>query len=654
MLIRSVKNQDYGLLVNKVKINMEQGYLISRLKNPDCNNFYFDENDKLWYYKNYKKNIRIIDIFYPDKRILNVEFKNNDVNDYLPENLIIKLDPKHENNFIEPLNCEIIDEGTPVLIKEGMCAGEYRNMYWKIKDNENNKYYIMHIKDNLYTKISKRDIKKVLTFSASTNKTNFRPTWRLFQNGYVCCTINNGVKQKVYYLHQLIMDVHDEDLTNLEKTVDHINQDKLDNRRKNLRLVNMSVQNSNRGKPERRVDACELPDGVEQTDLPKYVVYRKEILNKETNRYREYFYICNHPKLEKRWETTKSMNVSLAEKLKLAKLKLQEIEGVITEKQYQKESGEDKKIDLPPYIRLGNCRDKLHFIFEKHEDDIRLNYKMVLKSTDLQNELNNFIDEVNTKYPELSINRYIIKNISKIKSNDVSTNEKKSSMDFKLTLPPNFSFFKETKGGYQFAYSKSINGERLCAKSKLQSNNIQNEFDNFINIVNTKFPQLKLNKYQIPNIPDNFKIFETSTTENKHSSIEEVLKPDMPTNFSITNVNNIDYIQFCKKIDDTRHQYKMKINSYDIRAELNRFIDELNEKYDFGLNKSEYQITNTNDWKTMNKIIEHTDTPDRISQRERTNKYLEKKKQELGEDEFKRQKADYAKQYRQQQKEIEI
>ena len=37
-------------------------------------------------------------------------------------------------------------------------------------------------------------------------------------------------------------------LTSFEKIVDYINHDKLDNRKENLRLVNISVQNSNRDK----------------------------------------------------------------------------------------------------------------------------------------------------------------------------------------------------------------------------------------------------------------------------------------------------------------------------------------------------------------------------------------------------------------------
>ncbi len=664
MLIKSVKNKDYGLLVNKVKINMEQGYIVSRLKNSIPENFYQNTNDNLWYYKNYKKDIKLIDIFYPNLKIKSVEFKNNDYNDYLPDNLIIKLDEKYENSFFDPPDYTILEKGSSVQIKEGACAGEYRNMYWKVKDYENNTYYVMHIKDNVYTKISKRDINKVLTFNDSNNsKINYRPTWRLFQNGYVCCTISNGEKQKVYYLHQLIMDVHNEDLTDFEKTVDHINRDKLDNRRTNLRLVNMSVQNTNRDKQERRVDACDLPQGIQQTDLPKYVVYRKEILDKEKGNFREYFYICNHPNLDKNWETTKSQKITIGEKLKQVKLKLQEINGNITEKEYIIQSEQNKNIDLPTYIRLATYHDKLYFIFEKRDDDNRLNYKMILKSVNIQNELNNFIDEINKKYPKLFMEKYQIKNLIKLNEKHVSIENEKQSTDFKLILPSNFTFFKEANGGYQFGFSKSINGKRLCAKSKLQTSNIQNEFDTFVDIVNKKFSQLKLNKYQIPNIPNNFsldiqsnkkvidseEIINTEQVDNTNKS-----KPVMPTNFSICSVNNVDYIQFSKVIDNNKYQYKTKINSYDLTKELENFIDQLNEKYDLDLDKNNYKIANTNGWKTTNKIIDHTDSDIKLAQRERTQRYLEKQKESMGVDEFNKQKAQNARKYREKKKEHEI
>ena len=696
MLIKSVKNKDYGLLVDKIKINMEQGYIVSRLKNSIPENFYQDSNDKLWYFKNYKKNTKLIDIFYPDIKIQSIEFKNNDYNDYLPDNLVIKLDQKYENSFFEPPNYTIIEKGLSVLIKEGSCAGEYRNMYWKVKDSQNDKYYVMHIKDNLYTKISKRDINKVLTFGSNNIKINFRPTWRLFQNGYICCTINNGIKQKTYYLHQLIMDVHDEDLTNMEKTVDHINQDKLDNRRTNLRLVNMSIQNANRSKPERRFDACELPDGIQQTDLPKYAVYRKEILDKDTGNFREYFYICNHPDLDKNWETTKSQKVTIREKLKQVKLKLQELNGDITQKQYMRETNTENKIDLPVGIRLNKDLIPHKFIFDLRKDNVRYGLNCVLKSNDLQKELDVFIDIINNKYPDIKYPQYQIANIKQIKQiNETNVSHQKQSDTVKLVLPPNFSFYFEAKSkSYYFSFSKSEKGIKIGMKKKINTNNIQNEFDNFIKLVNDKYQHISQPNFTIDNtdniiiykntidtnadtidtnadtidtnadtmdtnadtidtnadtnadtIDTNADTMDTNADTNTDTNASNI-KPSMPANFSICNVNSIDYIQFCKKINDKRYQYKTKINSYDLNLELNHFINELNEKYNLQLVKSDFIITNTNKWQTSNKIIDHSDTEIKLKQRAQSMKYLEKKKLELGENEFHKQKAQYSKQYR--------
>jgi hypothetical protein len=212
-------------------------------------------------------------------------------------------------------------------------------------------------------------------------------------------------------------------------------------------------------------------------------------------------------------------------------------------------------------------------------------------------------------------------------------------------LPKNFSFFKENNDNY-FCLNKYVDKKRHSTKYKLRSNNIQKEFDDFINIVNLKFPELKIQPYKILNIPKELNIEHVDNTNKS--------KPVMPQNFSICNVNDIDYFQFCKKIDEKRFQYKTKINSYDLQIELENFIDQLNEKYDLGLIKSEYKIINTNGWKTTNKIIEHVDTDEKIAQRLRTLQNIEKKKQELGIEEFRKQKALYAKQYRESKKEIVV
>ena len=387
-----------------IKLDIEQSYILTRLKNFSKDNFEYNNSNNLWYYNKYKTKERLIDILYSKELFSDFKFKNNDNNDYRKKNIELILDNKFKNIFNPPKDYEILEDGESQLIKEGSCAGEYRNMYWKVKDKNNNIYYIIHIKDDIYTKISINDINKVLNFK------NIRPIWRLFNNGYVCCTININKKQKVYYLHQVIMDVHDEDLTNYERTVDHINQDKLDNRYENLRLTNMSIQNSNRDKVERRVDAIELPEGILQQDIPKYIVYRKEILDKNTQKFREYFYISNHPTFKEHWASSKSQKVNIKEKLKQAKLKIQEIDGIISTFQFNKETGNNNKIDLPTYISLGIPRGKYQLSFDAKLNNKRYNLKAVCKSSNIQDELNRFIILINKKYPDLQINNYNIKN----------------------------------------------------------------------------------------------------------------------------------------------------------------------------------------------------------------------------------------------------
>ena len=135
------------------------------------------------------------------------------------------------------------------FVVRGWCSGSIRNPHWLVMDLEGNEFYIMHIKDDIYTKFSKKDLNKVICFN------DMRPTWCL-TGEYVQCRIKTYENNKFCYLHQYILNVHDKDLTDYTQTVDHINQDKLDNRSENLRLVNMSEQNKNRGKQTRRIDAC--------------------------------------------------------------------------------------------------------------------------------------------------------------------------------------------------------------------------------------------------------------------------------------------------------------------------------------------------------------------------------------------------------------
>ena len=173
----------------------------------------------------------------------------------------------------------------------------------------------------------------------------------------------------------------------------------------------------------------------------------------------------------------------------------------------------------------------------------------------------------------------------------------------------------------------------------IKSNDLQKEFNNLIDILNQTHNELGLLYYTIPDLPI-IKVF------NEIIIDENINKPKMPNNFSITTVNKVDYIQFCKKINDERMQYKTKINSYDLQDELNNFIDKLNNTYNLKLNINEYIIP-IHEWKTSNKIIDHNNVSEQqLRNRESVQKYLKKKKEELGEDEIKRIKTEYMKTYR--------
>ena len=76
-------------------------------------------------------------------------------------------------------------------------------------------------------------------------------------------------------------------------------------------------------------------------------------------------------------------------------------------------------------------------------------------------------------------------------------------------------------------------------------------------------------------------------------------------------------------------------------------LDYLNSNYSLELNKDNYKIINDNNWKTSNKIIDHDNPTElQLKNRKKALKSLNKKKEELGKDEFNKQRNEYMKNYR--------
>lgn len=219
----------------------------------------------------------------------------------------------------------------------------------------------------------------------------------------------------------------------------------------------------------------------------------------------------------------------------------------------------------------------------------------------------------------------------------------------KPDLPNNISLYKEGDNIY-IQFDKVTKEKRYNIKHKITTSNIQQELDNIINNVNELYPELKILKYTINNVD----------IWNKNSEIINYVKniivsnkPIFPKNFSICNVNSTDYIQFCKKIEDKRYQYKTRINSHNIQLELKNFIDYLNTTYDLKLN-NDITVKNPYNWITTNDIIDHTDTINKIASRNKTNKYNEKQKEILGIEKYKENKRIYTKKLRDNKKMIEL
>jgi hypothetical protein len=229
---------------------------------------------------------------------------------------------------------ELVDEGIGVIPNRGRSAGKPRNVY---------RVYRQNLPSSTEEKVEE---KKIVCFDTFDGEDNVRDivnmidfcdfrilretSWSLMGTGYM----QGWCKKKQRYLHNYILGIESNGVRGTGGlSVDHMDHNPYNNRRSNIKQVTREVQQGNtRGtlagtKRARKKGARELPEGLTQEHMPKYVGYYEEKLS--SGSIRNWLSVESHPAQikGKKWTTSKSMKKSIWEKLDAAKEKLAELDG---------------------------------------------------------------------------------------------------------------------------------------------------------------------------------------------------------------------------------------------------------------------------------------------------------------------------------------
>ena len=348
-------------------------------------NFVFNEYDKEdypSYTSNYKRFTYLDFIFNYNSESIIYIFKNG--NKYDLRKCNVEIYHLYHKNIIE--NYNVIEYIPGHYLTVGQHANIMKNPLWRIIENEK-EYILMYCEKDTICKLCSESYKKILDYEKTINK---KITWFKLQNGYIMGSVD-------LYVHQIITGCFGNGKGTKNTSVDHIDQNPLNNTWDNLRIATRKEQEQNsKGikegtKRERKHSAKDLPEGITQEMMKKYVVYYHEWLDKEHTKKREFFKVEKHPKLDKIWIGTKSEKVSIQEKLNQANKVVEDLDINI----YPIKEG----LQLPKYISLITTRGKQHLVFEKRIEDKRMNLKMVLQDNyDLHEQLNILKEKIKEKY----------------------------------------------------------------------------------------------------------------------------------------------------------------------------------------------------------------------------------------------------------------
>ena len=353
-------------------INFDKNFVFTNIEDEDYPSYSY----------NYKRFTYLDFIFNFNKDSSYYHFKNGNKYDLRRFNVEIY----HHYHKIISDKYTVIEYINGHVNNFGQDANIMKNPLWKIKENDR-EYLLMYCEKDTICKLCPQSYQKITEFEISNGK---KLTWYKHLNGYICCSVG-------LFIHQIIMNCYGNGKGTKFVSVDHIDQNPLNNTLENLRIATRKEQEQNtKGikegtKRERKHNAKDLPETITQDMMKKYVVYYHEWLDKEHTKERDFFKVEKHPKLDKPWCTTKSNKVTIQEKLNLANKVVEDLENDIYP--------EKEETQLPKYVSLIIAREKPHLVFEKRIHNKRLNIKMVLpEEYDLQEQLEKLSEKVKEKY----------------------------------------------------------------------------------------------------------------------------------------------------------------------------------------------------------------------------------------------------------------
>jgi len=296
-------------------------------------------------------------------------------------------------NVVRYLNNEIV-------VTAGRYAGEIKNHMCEIKTSDDETQYLMMCNQDKLCKLCPISYEKILDYEKNHDK---KIIWSYHTNGYILG--NNKL-----FMHQVIMDCYGNGKGTRTVSVDHIDQERMNNTWNNLRITTRKEQEQNSNgikkgtKRARKADAHPYPEGITHDMLPKYIHYPKPEEYGTNGKTRTYFVVEKHPTLiankKKQLCSSKSEKVSPEEKLQQAIDILAYLD--------KGEMPPEKEPALPKYYSLIEARGKPHLVYERRrEDGTRMNVKMVLpEDFDMSSQVERLAAKVSAKYPEVVVEAY--------------------------------------------------------------------------------------------------------------------------------------------------------------------------------------------------------------------------------------------------------